>query len=93
MNGFMFSLSFPANVGCVGCGPERRKNLAGKCPPPLIQIRFSDVEFGKISPAGQRKSAVRRVPQLDIVSTFLSLRLAERMRELRTSIGGLSLER
>jgi len=88
----MFSLSFPANVGCVGCGSGEAKDLAGKCPPPLIQIRFNDVEFGKISPAGQRKSAVR-VPQLDIVSTFLSLRLAERMRELSTSIGGLSLER
>jgi hypothetical protein len=29
-----------------------------------IQIRFSDVEFGKISPPGQRKSAVR-LPQLE----------------------------
>ena len=57
-------------------GPERRKNLAGKCPPPLIQIHFSDAEFGKISPAGQSKLAVR-IPQLDIVFTFLSLRLAE----------------
>jgi hypothetical protein len=53
---------------------------------------LSDVEFGKISPAGQSKLAVR-IPQLDIVFTFLSLRLAERMHELSTSIGGLSLER
>jgi hypothetical protein len=60
----MFSLSFPAELVVLVAGPETRKNLAGKCPAPLIQIRFSDAEFGKISPAGQRKLAVR-VPQLE----------------------------
>jgi hypothetical protein len=92
MNGFMFSLSFPANVGCVGCGSGEAKEPGGEmsCAPDSDPL--SDVEFGKISPAGQSKLAVR-IPQLDIVFTFLSLRLAERMRELSTSIGGLSLER
>jgi len=88
----MFSLSFPANVGCIGCGSGEAKEPGGEmsCAPDSDPL--SDVEFGKISPAGQSKLAVR-IPQLDIVFTFLSLRLAERMHELSTSIGGLSLER
>jgi len=88
----MCFLSFPANVGFVGRGSGEAKNLAGKRPPPLIQIRFSDAEFGKISPAGQRKSTVR-FNNGNSDCNLLSLRPAKKMRELSTLIGWLSPER
>jgi hypothetical protein len=92
MNGFMFSLSFPANVGCVGCGSGEAKEPGGEMSFALIQIRLATSSLEK---SCQPVNANWRLEfhNWNIVYTFLSLRLGERMRELSTSIGGLSLER
>ena len=65
MNGFMFFLSLPANVLSVGYGSGEAKKPGGEMSSALIQIRFCDAEFGKISPIGQRKSTVRVLHLID----------------------------